>query len=133
MIAGVTNKYVAGADGDAIRIFQLPRPTSYTTQTENSQELAVTRIKSFQLRILRVEQVDTAVGPKRDIARSRQSAEASACFRQGALAVRRQSQHQRLLRRKLLEFARVQLHRTPTDPTVEEPRGWIVRRAWDRW
>src|SRR5437870_4038703 len=133
MIAGVTNKEVAGTDGDPMRISQLPRPTSYTTRTGYRQELAFTRIKAFQLRILRIEQIDAAVRSKRDITRRGQATEASTFFRQGALAVRCESQHQRLFFGKLLKFARVQLHRAPSDPTGEEPRGWIVRRAWNRW
>src|SRR5262245_46499166 len=115
-----------------MRIFQLPRATSYTTQTRNSQELAVTRIKAFQLRILHIEQIDAAVRSKRYVSRRRQAAEASIFLRQGALAVQCESQRQRLFFAQLLEFARLQLHCVPTDPTVEEPRGRIVRRAWNR-
>ena len=62
MIAGVAHKQIAGADRDAMGIFQLPRPAAAAAQTGNRLEAAFAGIEAFQLRGGRIEQIDTAVG-----------------------------------------------------------------------
>ena len=127
MIAGVADKQVAGADGDAMGTFQLSRPASRAAETGNRHKAAFTGIETFQLRIFRIEEIDAAVGPERDIARRREPAEAAAAFRQGTLRVRRRRHYQRSLRAELLQFGGA-----PANPPVEEQRGRIVRRPRNR-
>ena len=63
MIAGVADEQVAGADRDAMGIFQLPRTAADAAETGNRLKAAFTGIEAFQLRSVRIEQIDAAVGP----------------------------------------------------------------------
>src|SRR5690349_19667518 len=106
-----------------MRGFQLSRTASHPTETWNRHEAALAGIEQFQLRIFRIEKIDAAVRPERDIAGRPEPTEAAARFRQRTLRVRCRRHYERSLRAELSQFGGA-----PADPPVEEQRGRVVRR-----
>lgn len=67
MIAGIANKKIAAAYSNTRGVIELPGAAACASQTGHHFKLALTRIETFQKRVLAIEQVDTAVRSQRHI------------------------------------------------------------------
>src|SRR5215213_9981329 len=67
MIASIANKKIAAAYRNAPGVIELPGAAACASQAGHHFKLALTRIETFQKRVLTIKQVDTAVRSQRHI------------------------------------------------------------------